>query len=84
MLAAFDRHFKERDYMYSITRDREFCQSKFSSARGKSKTSSPARKREEAERGKCTEQRRENTMDSKHSRRFQSTSYFSEDVVESN
>ena len=28
MLTAFDRHLKERDYMYSITRDREFYQSK--------------------------------------------------------
>ena len=28
MLATFDRHLKERDYMYSITRDREFYQSK--------------------------------------------------------
>ena len=55
------------------------------SARGKSKTSSPAKKREEAERGKCTDkQRRRNTMDSKNSRRFQSMSYFSDDVVESN
>ena len=29
MLAAFYRRLKERDYMYSITRDREFYQSKF-------------------------------------------------------
>ena len=28
MLAALDRHLKERDYMYSITRDRVFYQSK--------------------------------------------------------
>ena len=55
------------------------------SARGKSQTSSPARKREEAERGKCTDkQRRRNTVDSKNFRRFQPTSYFSGDVVESN
>ena len=27
-LAALDRHLKERDYMYSITRDQEFYQSK--------------------------------------------------------
>ena len=84
MLAAFDQHFKEHDDMYSITRDREFYQSKFS-ARGKSKTSLPAREKEGAEHSKCTDkQRRKNTMDNKNSRRFQFTSYFSDNVVESN
>ena len=47
-----------------------------------SQTSSPARKREEDERGKCTDsQRRRNTLDGKTSRRFQSKSSFSDDVV---
>ena len=55
------------------------------SARGKSKSSSPAMKREEAESGKCTDKRRRrNTLDGKISRRFQSTSSFSDDVVERN
>ena len=55
------------------------------SAREKSKSSSPTRIREEAERGKCTEKRRrKNTLNGKNSHQIQSTSSFSDDAVERN
>ena len=73
MLAALDRHLIEHDYKCSTIRDREFYQSKLV-LEGIVKTSSPVRKREEAERGKCTDSQRRNTLDGRDSRRFQSKS----------
>ena len=53
-------------------------------APGKSKISSSTRKREEAESGKCTDKRRRGTLDRKNSRRSQSKSSFSDDVMKRN
>ena len=84
MLATFDRHLKERDYMYSITRDWEFYQSKLV-LEGKVKHLRQLGKGTRPNAASALTSNEEgNTMDSKNSRRFQSRSYFSDDVVESN
>ncbi len=83
MLAALDRHLR---WLKLLNYARPWVLSVQVSARRISKTSSPAWKMEETERGKCTDKRRRrrNTLDGKNSRRFQSRSFFSHDVVESN
>ena len=84
MLEALDLHLRWLQ-LPNYTRPWVFISVQVS-ARRISKTSSPARKMEDTERGKCTDKgrRRRNTLDGKNSRRFQSRSSFSHDVVESN
>ena len=84
MLAALDRHLKEHDYKYSTARDHGSYQSMFVlegkvkhlHQRGNWKRPNAA--------STDKRRRRRNTLDGKNSRRFQSRSSFSHDVVESN
>ena len=84
MLAALHRHLKEHDYKYSTARDHGSYQSMFVlegkvkhlHQRGNWKRPNAA--------STDKRRRRRNTLDGKNSRRFQSRSSFSHDVVESN